>query len=156
MPRLEDLSEVARKGHLNFPAFDHDGTPWTPFTKTLGTSRLALVTTAAIHSRGDRPFTPGDQTFRTIPASTPSKDLIQSHMSIGFDRTPFMEDPNISFPADRLRELVTDGTIGSLATNFYSFMGAQRNPRTIEQESGPEVGRLLRLDNVDLVLLTPT
>jgi hypothetical protein len=46
--------------------------------------------------------------------------------------------------------------IGSIAANFYSFMGAQRNAKQIESETGPEVARALRADAVDVVLLTPT
>ena len=156
MPRLEELSDVARQGHLNFPAFDHDDSPCTPFDKPLAGARLALVTTAGLHLRGDAPFPGGDQTYRVIPSPTPARDIIQSHTSIGFDRTAFMRDVNISFPIDRVRELVERGEIGSLSENFYSFMGAQRSPRQIEQETGPEVGRLLLDEGADAVFLTPT
>ena len=67
-----------------------------------------------------------------------------------------MRDVNISFPIDRLRELVEQGTVGSLSQNFYSFMGAHRNPKVIEEETGPEAARLLMAEGVDAVFLTPT
>ena len=156
MPRLEDLSDVARQAHLNFPAFDHDDSPRAPFDKALADAKLALVTTAGLHLRDDAPFAGGDQTYRVIPSSTPARDIIQSHTSIGFDRTAFMRDVNITFPIARVRELVKRGEIGSLSENFYSFMGAQRSPRQIEQETGPEVGRLLLDEGADAVFLTPT
>lgn len=156
MPRLEDLSETARQGHLNFPCFDHDYAPYVPLTKPLAECRLALVTTAGLHVRGDKLFGNNDQTYRVIPSSTPARDIVQSHTSIGFDRTAFMRDINVTFPIDRLWELVADGTIGGLSTSFYSFMGAQRNPKQIEEQTGPEVGRLLKDEGVDAVLLTPT
>jgi len=156
MPRLEDLSEVARQAHLNFPAFEHDDSPHVPFTKALFEAKLALVTTAGLHRRGDLPFSGGDQTYRVIPSTTPFEDILQSHVSIGFDRSAFMRDPNVTFPLDRLNELVRQGKIGSLSSDFYSFMGAGRSPRQVENESGPEVGRLLLEENVDAVLLTPT
>ena len=156
MPRLEELSNVARQGHLNFPAFDHDDSPCATLAKPLAEVKLALVTTAGLHLRDDAPFAGGDQTYRVIPSSTPARDIIQSHTSIGFDRTAFMRDINITFPIDRARELVERGEIGSLSENFYSFMGAQRAPRQIEQETGPEVGRLLLDEGADAVFLTPT
>jgi len=156
MPRLEDLSEVARQGHLNFPAFEHDDAPFVPMTKPLSQAKIALVTTAGLNVRGQEPFAGGDQTFRVIPSDTPANEILQSHTSIGFDRTAFMRDINISFPVDRLRELVDRGVIGSLSTNFYSFMGAHRSPKMIEEETGPEVGRLLLEEGVDAVFLTPT
>lgn len=156
MPRLEDLTDVARQGHLNFPAFEHDVAPFAPLKKPLSESKLALVTTAGLHLRVDAPFTNNDQSYRVIPSDAPARDIVQSHTSIGFDRTAFMRDINISFPVDRLRELVDRGIIGSLATNFYSFMGAIRNPSKIVEETGPEVAKLLIDDGVDAVLLTPT
>ena len=88
--------------------------------------------------------------------TTPGSDILQSHTSIGFDRTAFMRDINVTFPIDRLRELVGDGTVGSLSERFYSFMGAQRVPKKIIEETGPEVARLLLDEGVDAVLLTPT
>jgi D-proline reductase (dithiol) PrdB len=156
MPRLEDLSETARQGHLNFPCFDHDDAPFVPLAKPLSECKIALVTTAGLHVRGDKLFGAGDQTFRVIPANTPARDIVQSHSSIGFDRTAFMRDINVTLPVDRFNELVAQGKIGGLATNFYSFMGAQRNPKQIEEQTGPEVGRLLKDDGVDAVFLTPT
>jgi D-proline reductase (dithiol) PrdB len=156
MPRLEDLSDGARQGHLNFPAFEHDDAPFVPLRKPLSGAKLALVTTAGLHVRGDVPFAGGDQTYRVIPADTPNRDIVQSHTSIGFDRTAFMRDINISFPVDRLRELVDRGEVGSLSKNFYSFMGAHRAPTQIEQETGPAVAKLLMDEGVDAVFLTPT
>ncbi len=82
--------------------------------------------------------------------------LLQSHTSIGFDHTAFYRDVNICFPMDRLRELVDRRVIGSLSASYYSYMGAQRDPRRIVDETGPEVARLLRAEGVDVVLLTPT
>jgi D-proline reductase (dithiol) PrdB len=123
----------------------------------LGASRVALVTTAGIHLRTDRPFTGGDQSFRVIPADTPPADIVQSHASIGFDRTAFQRDINVVFPVDRMREFVDRGEIGSLGPTYYSFMGAQRPPYdTLLRKTGPEVARRLRAEGVDVVFLTGT
>lgn len=156
MPRLEDVSEVTRQAYLSFPVFEHDDAPFVRPTKPLAQSRMALVTTAGVHLRGDRPFASSDQTFRVIPSSSAAMAIVQSHSSIGFDRTAFMRDVNISFPIERLRELTAHGEIGSLATDFYSFMGGSRAPRQMERDTGPEVARRLLADGVDVVLLTPT
>ena len=156
MPRLEELSEVARQAHLNFPAFEHDDSPYVAFKKPLSESKIALVTPAGLHVRGDKPFQGGDQSYRVIPSNTKFEDILQSHVSIGFDRSAYMRDPNVTFPFDRLKEMVDRGEIGSVPDKFYSFMGAGRSPRQIEMETGPEVGRLLAQEKVDAVLLTPT
>jgi D-proline reductase (dithiol) PrdB len=156
MPRLDRLPQISRNNLLTFPAQVNDSAPFRPPAKPLGGCRLAIVTTAGLHRRGDRAFTPGDQTYRVIPADTPARDIVQSHTSIGFDRVPTMRDVNISFPIDRLRELVARGELGGLAPHHYSFMGAQRETGRIERETGPEVARRLVDEGVDLALITPT
>ena len=156
MPRLEDLSDTARQGHLNFPAMEHDDAPFAPLAKPLSEAKLALVTTAGLHLRGDAPFASGDQTYRVIPSSSPASAILQSHTSIGFDRTAIMRDINVTFPIDRLRELVDRGTVGALSERFYSFLGANRDPKRIIEETGPEVAGKLLDGGVDAVLLTPT
>jgi len=91
-----------------------------------------------------------------IPATSQKGEILQSHSSIGFDRVPIMQDLNVTLPLDRFRELAEEGAIGSLATNCYSFMGAQRDASRIESETAPEVARLLLDDGVDAVFITPT
>jgi D-proline reductase (dithiol) PrdB len=156
MPRLEDLSEVQRQAVLNFPCFEYDSAPFVPLTKPLRILRLALVTTAGLHLRADRTFTAGDQSYRVIPSNSSARDIIQSHNSIGFDRTAVYRDLNVTFPMDRLHELVERGMLGSITGNYYSFMGAQTNPKRILEETGPEVASLLLNQGADAVVLTPT
>jgi len=69
---------------------------------------------------------------------------------------PTMRDLNISFPVDRLRELVSRGELGGSAPHHYSFMGAQRDLKRIQEETGPAVGRRLRDEDVEIALITPT
>ena len=156
MPRLDRLPQANRNNLLNLPIQTHETSPFVALPKPLAECRLAIVTTAGLHRRSDQPFGPADQTYRVIPQDTPSADIIQSHTSIGFDRAAIMRDVNISFPIDRLRELVARAELGGLAPNHYSFMGAQRDLVRLEGETGPEVARRLRDESVDATLLTPT
>ena len=155
MPRLDRLPQANRSNLLTFPAQVNDTTPFTR-PRPLGACRLAIVTTAGVHRRGDRPFEPGEQAYRVIPADTRAADIVQSHTSLGFDRTAIMRDLNVSFPVDRVRELVERGVLGGLGPNHYSFMGALRDPACIGGETGPEVGGRLRAEGVDIALITPT
>lgn len=156
MPRLDRLPPLNRNNLLMLPVQVNDAAPFTRLTRPLSAARLAIVTTAGLHRRADRPFGPGEQGYRVIPSDTPAADIVQSHTSLGFDRVPTMRDLNISFPADRLRELVARGELGAMAPTHYSFMGALRDPRLIQEETGPEIGRRLRDEGVDAVLITPT
>lgn len=156
MPRLDRLPQINRNTLITFPAQVNDTSPHTLLAKPLAACRVALVTTAGLHPRGDRPFGPGDSSYRVIPSGTPTADILQSHTSLGFDRVPFMRDINISFPIDRLRELVARGEVGEVAPNCYSVMGALRDVARLDSETGPELGRRLRAEGVDAVLITPT
>src|ERR671910_2389273 len=97
MPRLDRLPEGNRKNLLALPVRVNDGAPFVPLRRRLAACQVAIVTTAGLHRRGDRPFGPGDQTYRVIPADTPTADIVQSHTSLGFDRVAIMRDVNVSF-----------------------------------------------------------
>jgi len=131
-----------------------DARPWV-VPPALARCRIAIVTTAGLHRRGDRPFGPSAAAtdYRVIPGDTPAAELTMSHQSVNFDRTGFQEDHNVVFPLDRLRELARDGGIGAVADYHYSLMGAAPIRRLAPKAK--EIARLLKNDRVDAVLLTP-
>ena len=159
MPRLDTLSEVSRKTLTFFPCMEFEDTPWVPLSKGLSQSKIALVSTAGLHLRNDKPFIKddhgGDPSFRVIPSNANGADILQSHISIGFDHTAFYRDINIAFPIDRMRELADQGTIGSVSDNYYSFMGALRDMRRVVEDTGPQVAQRLRDEGTDVVFLIP-
>ena len=155
MVRLADLSDSDRDNMLKkiptLPNFA--GRPWVKGVP-LKRRRVAVVTTAGLHTRGDRPFGSGAMDYRVIPGNTQANDLVMSHMSVNFDRVGFQQDWNVAFPLDRLRELARDGAIGSVANYHYSFMGAV-SPVTNYEAKAKELAQHLHADKVDAVLLTP-
>ena len=155
MVRLTDLDQASREGMLNkvptLPKFS--GRPWVA-GGALKKRRVAIVTTAGIHVRGDRPFGNGGMDYRVIPGEAGAADLVMSHTSVNFDRSGFQQDWNVAFPLDRLRELAVEGGIGSVAAFHYSFMGAA-SPVTLYEKKARELAALLRQDRVDAVLLSP-
>ena len=151
MARLEQLPEPQRShiAKTKLPSFDTH--PWVsgpPLTQR----RVAIISTAGLHRRDDRPFSfePGDH-YRIIPGDIAANDLIMSHVSTNFDRSGFQQDWNIAFPLDRL--LVDEGVIGSLADFHYSFMGAV-DPSDMEP-SARKMAAFLKKDRVNAVLLVP-
>ena len=161
MPRLDTLSDVQSNMLRMYPCMEHDDAPWTPMRKPLSDSRVALVTSAGLHLRGDKPFISdlrgkGDTSYRVLPRCTPASEIIQSHTSIGFDHTGIYRDINVTYPIDRLEELREQGVIGSLADNYYSFMGAIRDATELATETGPEAARRMLDEGVEVVFLTPT
>jgi D-proline reductase (dithiol) PrdB len=157
MVRLADLSEGERKGMLGrvkeLAGFPAKGAWINP--PPLAKCRVAIITTAGIHRHGDVPFTegPAQADYRVIPGDTTAADITMSHNSINYDRTGFQQDINVVFPIERLRELASDKTIGSVSDFHYSFMGALP-PKALEPR-GRALAVLLKQDKVDAVILTP-
>ena len=137
----------------NFPVPTIENPAWvTP--KPLAEAKVAIVTSAAIHTSEDERFTQGDTTFRWIPRE--ARDLILGHWSPNFDRAGFVLDHNVVFPIDRLEELAADGVIGSVAERHVAFAGNQPDDvATIIHDTGPAAAAELKADGVDVVLLTP-
>ena len=156
MPIMGRLSKSMQERMLNWPCNEYQDTPWTPMTKPLSQSKVALVSTAGFHVREDRPFVGGDTSYRIIPRTTNPANIIQSHTSIGFDRTETFRDINITYPVNRLEELVVRGEIGSLSDDYYSFMGALSDVSQLVDHFGPQLAKDLKNKSVDVVLLVPT
>ena len=159
MVRLSQLPEASRTNLLNLECPVFDGSPWVE-GPPLAQRRVAIISTAGLHLRNDRPFSigsgsavivPGD--YRVIPGDTEANDLVMSHISTNYDRSGFQKDWNVVFPLDRLRELARQGVIGSVADFHYSFMGAIA-PQLMETAARTLAG-LLKKDNVNAALLVP-
>ena len=153
MVRLEKLSPEERKSieNLSLPTFkDNPFVEGSPLNKR----HIAIVSTAGLHRRNDRPFTrePGDY-YRVIPGDIKSDELVMSHVSVNFDRSGFQQDWNVVFPIDRLREMASDNILDSVASYHYSFMGAD-DPIRWEGQAR-QLATLLKHDNVNAVLLVP-
>ena len=152
MARLDRMSVQERESFLNRPCPSFDATPWV-VGPPLKDMKIALISTAGVHRRSDRPFTPAAIDYRLIPADTPSSELVMSHTSTNFDRTGFQQDWNVVFPLDRLRELAEVGEIGQVAQYHYAFMGAT-DPDALEPRAR-ELGQIMRVEGVDAALLVP-
>ncbi len=133
--------------------------PWAEPKKPLYQAKLALVTTSGIHHRNQPGFDMvdknGDPSFRVLDGKELFNDFQITHDY--YDHSDARKDPNIIFPLDRLQELVSEGTLGSLARTHYAFMGHidAEHIRTLSEKTAREVADRLKKDQVDLVLLTP-
>jgi D-proline reductase (dithiol) PrdB len=152
MARLEDIPQPTRDAVQNLECPEFPGSPWV-VPKPLSDCRVAIVTSAALHSRDAMPFPAGTPEFRELPSSLAPADMLMSHISINFDRAGFQRDVNIAYPIDRLRELAAEGTIGSVADTHYSVMGST-DPVTMAETADGIAGRL-KQERVDAVLFSP-
>ena len=153
MVKLADLSDIEQKIFMEMECPVFETRPWAE-GPPLDQRRVAMITTAGLHMRSDRPFQMGQpDLYRVIPGYAGNSDLVMSHGAASFDRTGYQRDLNVVFPIDRLRELAEEGVIGSVADYHYAF----GTPLSIEQNEtvAKELGDLLKKDNVNAVLLFP-
>ncbi len=152
MTRLDLMPDHVRDHLLSLPCAPFDTAPWVE-GPPLNERKVALISTAGLQRRGDRPFGVGAADYRLIASDTLPADLVMSHISTNFDRTGFQQDWNVVFPLERLRELVAAGEIGSLAQYHYSFMGAT-DPAAMEPRAR-ELAQIMKTEGVNAVLLVP-
>lgn len=107
MARLDQFPDTMRSHLANLPCPSFPTTPWAT-GPGLSKRRVALISTAGIHRRGDRPFESMSGDYRLIPGGIPAGELVMTHISTNFDRTGFQQDWNVVFPLDRLGELAQE------------------------------------------------
>ncbi len=155
--------------HPDYSFVKNEEIPWTDLKVDLFEARVALVTTAGVHVKDQKPFsispeevTPelsrfnfkekGDPSIRLIPASVDARELWIAHPYL--DVSGVEEDVNVVFPLERFPELVEENLIGEIAAQHISFMGYTPDPVDLEPSARDAVEHL-KEDRVDLVVLTP-
>jgi D-proline reductase (dithiol) PrdB len=159
MAHLSDLKLTYRIYMAAYRYRQFDWRPGAVLAKPLAESRIAIVTTAALH-RPDQPafdesVKGGDWSYRELSLDVDLPSLRIAHKSDAFDHTGVETDKNLALPLDRLRDLAAEHQIGEAAPRHFSFMGSIPAPGRLMDQSAPEVAARLREDRVDAVLLTP-
>jgi D-proline reductase (dithiol) PrdB len=136
--------------------------PWTPLSRPLSDSTVALISTGGIALKTDLPFDQegerknpwwGDPSYRIIPGTARTEDVRVYHMHI--DPGLAEQDINCLLPIERLEELAEMRKVGRAASSHYSFMGYLLDPRELLEKSIPSIIEHLRADAVDVVVLAP-
>ena len=152
MARLEDIPQPTRDVVQTVPCPNFDTQPFVA-GPNLAQRRVALVSSAALIRRGDKPFAFGSAECRFLPASLPASEILLSHVSINFDRAGFQRDLNVVHPIDRLRELTAAGVIGGVAETHYTVMGSTDPAGMVT--AADQIAAQLRLEKIESVLLSP-
>lgn len=132
--------------------------PFTPLTKPLSESRVALLTTSDIAIQGvdlerDETASVSMGGHYSMPADTPIEKYFSN--SQGFDtHATTLEDIGAFFPVARLREAVAAGRIAGLTERFHNVCTAYSQRRTQTQDA-PEVLKRCLEDGADVAVLTP-
>jgi D-proline reductase (dithiol) PrdB len=145
------------------PDEDFKGTiPWTPMSKPLNQTTLALVTSAGISLKTDPPFDMerekkdplwGDRSFRAIPRGTTEKEIDVNHLHINTNLVK--QDINVILPLARMAEFEKEKIIGRLAPTAYSFYGFQWQSTDFLSEAIEPISKRMKKEGVEAVFLTP-
>jgi len=136
--------------------------PWTPMSKSLSQTTIALVTSAGISLKSDPPFdmerekkepTWGDRSFRAISRGTTEEDIEVNHLHI--NTAYIKQDINVILPLARMAEFEQEKIIGRLASTAYSFYGFQWQNTDFLKEAIEPISKKMKLEGVEAVLLTP-
>jgi D-proline reductase (dithiol) PrdB len=136
--------------------------PWAPLSRPLEGCTVALISSAGLALKTDRPFDQegerrnpwwGDPSYRTLPRAATAGDVALHHLHI--HPRVVEQDLNTLFPLQRLMDLEERREIGKSAANHYSFMGYLLQPQVLLQESIPAIIRQVKQDGVDIVVLIP-
>ncbi len=135
---------------------ENDDVPFTPLTKPLAESRVAIVTTSDVKLRRDDPeevnlFGVGN--VYSLPSDL-SVERLHSRQEHFDQHATTLDDVNAFYPVERLRDMAETGRIGSIAPRFHGVYTAYSQRKTSETDA-PEVLKRLIEDEVDVVLLTP-
>ncbi|OED34994.1 hypothetical protein AB833_31550 [Chromatiales bacterium (ex Bugula neritina AB1)] len=150
MVRLADMPAVGR-GFISELKMPEPGPPaWTPPVAAKD-RRVAVVSTAAVSRRGEKPFSWLARDYRTIAKD--DRDLVMTHVAVEYDRTAWQQDLNTILPFDRLDEMAESAEIGSVADEHYAFMGAA-DPIDMRKSAEEVIGRM-KQDEVNTVFLIP-
>jgi D-proline reductase (dithiol) PrdB len=150
---------LAKRFINSYDPWESEDIPWTPVTKSLAESKVAIVTTAGVHHKDQTPFDmrdpDGDPSYRVIDLQKALSSLMITHDY--YNHSDADHDINIVFPIQRLQEFEKERIIGRVANIHYGFMGHITGGHilTLINITAPEVAVRLREDNVDAVLLTP-
>lgn len=136
--------------------------PWTPMTKPLTETTIALVTSAGISLKTDPPFDMerekrepiwGDRSYRTVPKETTEKDIEVNHLHI--NTSYIKQDINVILPLSRMAEFEQEKIIGRLAPTAYSFYGFQWQNNEFLKEAVEPISKHMKAERVEAVLITP-
>ena len=131
--------------------------PFTPFEGELSRATVALVSSAGVHRRDQRPFNIaddlGDLTFRVIGGDVNVSDLMVTHHH--YDHSDADADINVVFPIEPLRELVREGFIAAVAPEHVGYMGYTMRLKEMYEQTAPEIASEIdKKSRADIVVLT--
>jgi len=152
----ECLNEKYRRA--GFPPYrwsTYNESPFAGLNKPLKEARVSLISSAGIFLDGQEPFDPwalNDLSFRIVPKDT-SLEKLRLHHNY-FDHRDALRDLNCVFPIQRMRDLERSGGIAEMSSSAITLgMGRLYRRTALQQQTAPQIVKVLRRENADAALL---
>jgi hypothetical protein len=158
------------QGYAAPTSWAYDDSPFTPLTKPLNQTRLALITSSGhfVAGHDPEPFGVPDMSqeeaakriseflreqpgLSAIPVATTPEALRVRHG--GYDIRGAQADHNVVLPLERLRDLAAEGVL-DLHDTAYSFVGATAQNRLMK-DAGPQWVSQFLEEGIEAALLVP-
>ncbi|MES0360099.1 MAG: glycine/sarcosine/betaine reductase selenoprotein B family protein, partial [Anaerolineales bacterium] len=170
-PIIRHIFHWQIKAYTGKPNWEYEDAPFTSMGKPVSKAKIGLLTTSGHFVEGDDPKPFGVQDLSQDEAHSRISEFLKSEPVLseipvdiareklrvrhgGYDIRAAQADPNTVLPIDRLIELETEGELGQVLGNAYSFVGATAQKRLIN-ESGPLWAEMLKDQWVDGMILVP-
>lgn len=146
------FEEVNGRKFENRPVFDPPRL--TPLRKPIGESTIGMFASCGAQLPEDPMLgETEDISFRLIPRDTPMSRLVVAHKTKV--RKWAVEELNVAFPLERMRELEAEGAFKRLAHTAVSMVGSIQRFTELVEQTIPAIKQIYDSQGVDLVFLFP-
>src|ERR1700693_5470680 len=146
------FEEVTGRKFENRPVFDPPRL--TPLRKSIAESTIGLFASCGAQLLEDPMLAETeDISFRLIPRNTPMSRLVVAHQTKV--RKWAVEDLNVAFPLERMRELEAEGAFKRLAHTAVSMVGSIQRFTDLVEQTVPALKQIYDSQGVHLFFLFP-
>lgn len=146
------FQEITGRPFENRPVFDPP--KLTPLRKPVAESTIGLFASCGAQLVEDPPLgETEDISFRLIPRDAPMSRLVVAHKTKV--RKWAVEDLNVAFPLERMKDLETEGAFKRLAHTAVSMVGSIQRFTELVEQTVPAIKQIYDSQGVDLVFLFP-
>jgi D-proline reductase (dithiol) PrdB len=146
------FEEITGRKFENRPVFDPP--KLTPLRKPVTESTIGLFASCGAQLAEDPPLgETEDISFRLIHRDTPMSRLVVAHKTKV--RKWAVEDLNVAFPLERMKELEAEGAFQRLAHTAVSMVGSIQRFTELVEQTVPAIKQVYDSQGVDLVFLFP-
>jgi len=170
-PIIRHIFQWQVQAYSGKPTWEYEDAPFTSMSKLASEAKIGLLTTSGHFVEGDDPKPFGVEDMSQAEAQSRISeflktepilfeipvDIVREKLRVrhgGYDIRAAQSDYNTILPIDRMIELETEGELGQVLENAYSFVGATAQKQLIS-ESGPQWAEMLKAQGVDGMILVP-